>query len=374
MKGAGPFETPGEDRGTACGGAVRIRSILRYLLWPSILAAPLILLVVYVVGRIALVGPGSVVRGSETNTASDLVLLAGDLYCGVSYNFLVCVLFGVVLYWVARGIRHVIDRSRKGSSALPSPNERARSAGRVRVWVRILRIYAGLAMIVGAGSLIGDVVLDGGRLCGQGHAGHEITEFIVILAMGIAAWLVFIAGYLSSKFASAWLRGGRYPVTLLATSVMAHVALAGYLAWALTVEHRPASGDTHQANYLRRGQMAISISLRTSAGIDLGSTSRSGNEAYLLQEERSFTWLGQLTKYDETALGPDDMADLVQELETIAITLGEDDRAHVGEIIDLARKCAALPASYLLFSPYGHVERPPPTRVDIEGMYGSGED
>lgn len=85
--------------------------------------------------------------------------------------------------------------------------------------------------------------------------------------------------------------------------------------------------------------------------------SSEGNERYLPQEGVPFSLLSNVSLYDECVFASRDMTELEDELRLLVPNLAPAEISHVEAIIDLARRCAALEGSYLVFTPYAPVPR-----------------
>lgn len=92
------------------------------------------------------------------------------------------------------------------------------------------------------------------------------------------------------------------------------------------------------------------VQLFDQEGNVLETLSREG-ERLLIPQSRWDVALSELSPNEICVFGPEDMAQLIVELDELSLTLSGADLAHVEAIMALARRCESLPGSRLSFRP-----------------------
>lgn len=98
----------------------------------------------------------------------------------------------------------------------------------------------------------------------------------------------------------------------------------------------------------------ITVILEDLKGFELARTMKDSNDQYLIREgEGDYEYLSTLNAYDYDVFSSDDMAGVIQDLLKIRRSLPEADKAHVDEIVALARRCQEESLLTLTFTPFG---------------------
>ena len=78
-----------------------------------------------------------------------------------------------------------------------------------------------------------------------------------------------------------------------------------------------------------------------------------GNERFLIRDEAAFPLLSQLSEFSYDVFSHADMDRLISELEKLSKDLSETEKAHVAEIVEMARRCRDEITMTLTFTPFG---------------------